>query len=176
MIFPWSPQELIYRDELETADLIVVLEGEYTKRLRYAYSLVETGYADRIYSPGYTPREHKAELIDSLRENSSFPITMDFDSGATSTFEEALRVREFAELHGIKSILLVTSNYHSYRSWWIFTRVLAGIKVVSAPLPPDSNWFSPIEVEKGSFAHEIYRSEQLKFAAYYFAYLWRRYR
>jgi len=174
-LFPWSPQALIFRDELEPADLIVVLEGEYEFRLQYAFFLAEDGYANRIYSPGYDRNEKKEELIKRLLEQSTAPIQMFFDTDASSTYEEALRVREFTEEHDIRSILLVTSNYHSLRSHWIFEKVLSGVKVISAPLPPEDNWFDPDEVEWGSFAHEIYRYEQLKVAAYYFAYGWRFY-
>jgi len=175
LIFPWTPPDLVRRDALEPADLIVVLEGEYGSRLRHAFSLVERGYADRIYSPGYDSNEEKERLVQSLLEQCSVPVRMYFDTEAPSTYEEALRTREFAKQHRIESILLVTSNYHSYRSRWVFSKVLGDVEIVSATMPPDDNWFSLEGVEPGTFAFRIYRKEQLKFAAYYLAFGWRLY-
>jgi len=117
----------------------------------------------------------KQQLIERLLERSSVPVQLHFGEGASSTYGEARRTRVFAKRHGVESVLLVTSNYHSYRSGWIFRRLLGGVEVISATPPPEDNWFDPEQVKPGSFAARIFRKEQLKFAAYYFAFGWRPY-
>ena len=49
----------------------------------------------------------------------------------TSTYDEAQEIKAFALQHGLRSILIVTSAYHSRRALWVFTRVFrdTGIQV-----------------------------------------------
>ena len=56
----------------------------------------------------------------------------------TGTHEEAELVRQFAGDHGFKSVLIVTSAYHSRRALWTFSRVFraSGIQFGLARVDP----------------------------------------
>jgi uncharacterized SAM-binding protein YcdF (DUF218 family) len=45
------------------------------------------------------------------------------EKSSVSTFENARNVKKIIELHGIKSIVLITSSYHMKRAGFIFSRV-----------------------------------------------------
>lgn len=44
----------------------------------------------------------------------------------TNTYDEAEVLREYAVTHGLRSLLVVTSAYHSRRALWTLNRVFAG--------------------------------------------------
>ena len=44
----------------------------------------------------------------------------------SSTHEEAVLLREFAAAHNLRSLLFVTSAYHSRRALWTLRRVFEG--------------------------------------------------
>ena len=95
--------------------------------------------------------------------------------GPASTYEEALKTREWVKKYNLKSLLLVTSSYHSYRAWWIFQKVLSGVEVYSVPVPFGQDWYAPDKVAAGNDYDEVFKEEQRKFAFYYFCYGWRIY-
>jgi uncharacterized SAM-binding protein YcdF (DUF218 family) len=66
-----------------------------------------------------------------------------------STHDEAMVVRRFSEGLNVRSIIVVTSPYHSRRALWTFRQVFAGTNVVidMNPVklevgPHASNWWS----------------------------------
>lgn len=174
IIYPWKSEQIVYTEELNNAELIVVLDGEYYVRVDYAFKLIEQGYSNMLYYPslGYKQtREHIEERLPDLEEKLSFYE----GEGADSTYEEALLTKGFIQEHSIDSILLVTSPYHSYRAHWIFTKVIPEANIISATVPFEDNWFNLEIIKESEVAKRIIRSEQLKFIAYYMLYGWRIY-
>ncbi len=78
---------------------------------------------------------------------------------AEDTREEAQVVSDFVASHGWKKILLVTSNYHTRRSEYIYQRTLppgTQLRVISAPdndYDPQSWWRTSEGVR--IFFHEL---------------------
>ena len=56
----------------------------------------------------------------------------------SSTHEEAVRLRAYAEARGYRSLLVVTSAYQSRRALWTFRRVFEGgpVRVGVEPVGP----------------------------------------
>lgn len=56
----------------------------------------------------------------------------------TGTFDEAEVIRDYAQQHGLRSILVVTSAYHSRRALWVFSKVFrdTGIRAGLIAVPP----------------------------------------
>ncbi len=128
---------LVVNDELEKSDIIVVLMGGGYDRILEAIDLYSAGYASRIimvqnYTNGYEALCSKG--IASLREpeiNKMIGIQAGVPSqaftvlpgNALSTQDEALVVKEYLKQNvEIKSIILVTSKYHSGRAKIIFNK------------------------------------------------------
>ncbi|HUU41469.1 MAG TPA: YdcF family protein [Desulfatiglandales bacterium] len=173
IIFPWTPHELVYAEEPEPADLIVVLDGE-SGRIDLAFELIARGYSSILFTPGIKQQKSRNKILQKLAQAS--PSVRFFEGrGVESTYEEALETRRFIAGQNIDSILLVTSPYHSYRAYWIFRKVLRGIRIVSTPEPLENSWFSPGAVKKENRHFEIFRKEQKKFFVYYLLYSWRLY-
>jgi len=56
----------------------------------------------------------------------------------TSTYDEAVALRDYLRAHRIKSVLVVTSAYHTRRALWTMRRVLAdsGVQIGIEPAEP----------------------------------------
>jgi len=143
---------LIKEAPLDKADVIVVLSGSATfkERTREAARLFFAGRARRILitndnEQGPWSSSDQRNLffyersLEQLRNagvpSESIEVLM---QPVTSTYDETEVVRNYAQQHGLHSILIVTSAYHSRRALWVFTRVFrdTGIQIGLDAVPP----------------------------------------
>jgi hypothetical protein len=83
----------VIQDELQPADVIDVLAGE-SDRLDYAVKLYHEGYAPRLFVTGCDCTKYREwASAGGVRPEEIFPNT----SRATTTYEEALELKEFLE-------------------------------------------------------------------------------
>ena len=137
--------KLIYKkDELKPADVIVVLAGDPSERVEYGVKLFKEGWArkDRIIMAGgpvvwkYSWASLMREHAESLGVQSKNILLED---RSRSTEEDAKFTKEILDKNGYKSIILVTSPYHSKRASIIFQRLLGkDFKIVNAPVEDSS--------------------------------------
>ncbi len=150
-ILAWTAaRELMVRRDLARADSIVVLAGSstYRERARKAAQLLQADRAGAIIlsddhqQGGWSNRRQRnpffVELsVEELRQY-GVPREQIFTVSPREwgTYYEALAVREFAVRQNLKSILIVTSAYHSRRALWTFQRVFSetGIQVGLDPV------------------------------------------
>lgn len=128
-------------DTSQTADAIVMLSGEAYYRTELAASLYLDNAAPIIlltetYGAKSTNRLDFARGL--LQELGVTPGSIKVATGnATSTYDEAREVLSYAETNPLKSVLIVTEPYHTFRAKLLFQKVLgeAGIKVrIARPL------------------------------------------
>lgn len=158
LILVWPPlawgsaRWLLIEARPERADALAVLGGSstYKERTEYAAQLFEEGFAPAVLltddglrggwsqeqqrNPFFVERAAAAlEAAGVPRENveTLAPQT-------SSTYEEALVLREYATARGLKSLLVVTSGYHARRALWTFERVFegSGVRVTVAAVEP----------------------------------------
>jgi uncharacterized SAM-binding protein YcdF (DUF218 family) len=133
------------KDELKPADVIVVLAGEEEERVEYAVKLFKEEWArkNRIIMTGgpvvgkHTYAGLMKEQAEELGVPGKFILLAD---RSRSTEEDAKYTGEILKKHGYKSIILVTSPYHSKRASIIFKKILRGVRIISAPT--DKSWLS----------------------------------
>ncbi len=162
---PW--QLLVVSDPLAPADAIVPLAGEQ-KRPVEAARLFAAGYAPRVAITNLpVSRRWRAEYrrqVTSLLARGGVPETeiVLVPGIAESTYEEAVNVRAFAEEKGWRSLIVVTSAWHTRRSRVIFRQVFAGsgITVLVHPVDPPSDWWGSED------ARHTVREEYLKLVAH----------
>jgi uncharacterized SAM-binding protein YcdF (DUF218 family) len=150
---------LIVNAELERADAIIVLSGSsaYVERTRLAAQLFREERAPEIILTndneyGDWSNEHRRNLffVERAREElqgagvpaESIEV---LPQAVSSTYEEAVLLRDYAAAHGLRSLLVVTSAYHSRRALLTLRRVFkesgieVGVKAVApgqqSPLP-----------------------------------------
>ena len=122
---------LIVTDPVEDAEIVVVLAGDGTgRRLMRAVELVREGRAPRILvdgPPGLYDR-YECDLAIEFAVNRGVPreILDRFPIGARSTLDESRVVDRELRRRGIRTALVVTSNFHTRRARSIFARYTSG--------------------------------------------------
>lgn len=142
LIAPFLPQFLIIEKPLEKADAIWVLGGSraYLERTKLAAELYKKGVAPKIFVVndgvfgGWNQEEKKnlpfyelsrRELVSNGVPNEAIEV---LSENVTGTDWEAKLCAKVVREKQIKSLLLVTSAYHSYRAFWTFERIFSGEK------------------------------------------------
>ena len=154
---------LIVKSELTSADAIVVLSGPatYIERADWAAKLYREGRAPVILlsneglMSGWSSADQRNlyfhELAARQLEQRGVPannIQVVSNIGA-GTYEESLRLREYASTHNLKRLMIVTSAYHSRRALWSLRRASQGTDIqlgIDGPppgwqTPPPSSWW-----------------------------------
>ena len=131
---------LIVRAPLEHADAIVVLSGSATlrERVQYAARLYAEKRGQKILlttdnQQGGWFRAEQRNLYFyeiAIRQLNRLGVPAEDIEVVTppvaSTWDEATVLRDYAKTHNLRSILIVTSSYHSRRALFTFRHLFAG--------------------------------------------------
>ncbi len=162
---PFLANYLIVEKPLESADAILVLSGSsvYKERTQKAAAVYKSGVANKILLTddgglaGWSQTEQRnppfvylaeQELIAQGVKAEDIEI---LDGEGLGTIWEAWNLQKKVEKDKLKSVLIVTSAYHTKRALWTFEEVLGknvNIGIVASPTgeqtpPPEIWWLSP---------------------------------
>jgi uncharacterized SAM-binding protein YcdF (DUF218 family) len=148
---PFLAERLIVEKTLERADAILVLGGSATfgERTQKAAGLYRKGISTKILltddggQAGWSRAEQRNPKFVELARKSLIEQGVPADAieiiepPVAGTIDEARAFAETSKTENLKSVLLVTSAYHTRRARWTFARVLAEnnveIGIESAP-------------------------------------------
>ena len=146
--------------EVDRADAVVVLGGSaaYRERARHAAELYRQGRAPKIILTddgergGWSREERRNPFFveraaRELRDAGVPAERIEIVPGVVaSTHEEALRLRDFAAARGLRSLLVVTSPYHSRRALWTLRRAFegSGVEVSVSPCAGGAGEAAPL--------------------------------
>jgi len=154
----WSAAKfLIVNAPLAHADAIAVMSGSavFKERTRRAAQLYNEGRTPRIIltndnqQGGWVSEEQRnipyhEQAERALRQlgvpSEAIEILPEHVSG---TYSEALLLRQYAEAQHLRSILIVTSAYHSRRTLWTLREVCAGSGITIGLEAAPPGWQSP---------------------------------
>jgi uncharacterized SAM-binding protein YcdF (DUF218 family) len=130
---------LIYSEPTQTADLIVVLAGNfYGSRVLKSAELVSHGYAPKVLISG-TPYQGRPEgelaITFLAKQGYRTDYFESFGHHARSTIEEAIALRPELVRRGVKRVILITSSYHSRRASVVMRLICSDIHFFSVPAP-----------------------------------------
>ncbi|HXQ72262.1 MAG TPA: YdcF family protein [Pyrinomonadaceae bacterium] len=140
---------LIIEAPLARADAIVVLGGSanYQERAREAARLLREGRApiilltnDNLRGPWSSVEQRNPFFYErSFDEIENAGVPADkidvLMQPVSHTHEEAELVRQYALDRGFRSVLVVTSAYHSRRALWTFSRVFRDTDIIVGLIP-----------------------------------------
>jgi uncharacterized SAM-binding protein YcdF (DUF218 family) len=135
-------------DGVGKADAIVVLSDDnyYADRAAHAAELYHARWAPRIVASGRMLRRHAgiAELMQRDLTERGVPAdaVVGLPHTADSTREEAQVVQQLVAERGWHRILVVTSNYHTRRTRYIYRRVFPAAMEVRVVPARDSRYDS----------------------------------
>jgi uncharacterized SAM-binding protein YcdF (DUF218 family) len=158
----WLPAiaaPLVHDEGPGHADMIVVLGGDATgRRIMRAVDLIRQGYAPVALVSGtdgyYGGYESDLEIAYALKQGARPEWFIPFHCAVQSTKAEAQATVPELRRRGVKSILLVTSDYHTGRAGRVFRKAAqgAGISVRTTAAPDrffrTSSWWRNREAEK----------------------------
>lgn len=191
-VFAWSllawgaAQALIVHAGLAHADVIVVLSGSsaYLERTKRAAELFHEGRAPLVVLTNDNTRggwssalQRNPYFVERAAEElrkagvpaEKIKIVPSFTS---STRDEAMILREYVLAQGLRSVLVVTSAYHSRRALWSLrksfanTGAIVGLEpaAMGASTPSTAFWWLRIE------GWRVVGGEYLKILYYWFKY------
>lgn len=153
---------LIVSVPLDRADAIVVLSGSSTiiERAQHAAKLYSEKRAPKIIltnddrKGGWVSAEQRNPFfyeiaLNELRQSGVPQQNIEIlEPAVHSTWDEAILVRQYSKTHNLRSILIVTSSYHSRRALWTFRTLIGkGTQVGLDPVPtgiqtpPPATWW-----------------------------------
>lgn len=176
----WLPlfaEWLVVRDPVTIADAIFILSGNVVWRAPLAARLYREGRAPRVLVTGgyYSDyflvltgeRLTDAEVVARVLASLGVPrAAMTLVKGGTSTYEEALILRRLVDDLGLRSVIVVTSNFHSRRARWVFRKVLAGRGVAISFVEADHAVFTSRDWWRHEEGLITVSNEYIKFAYY----------
>lgn len=161
----FAADELIVEDPLEKSDAIIVLSDDnfYADRVTRAAEVYRQGLAPLVVASGVRLRPYAgiSELMthDLVERGVPKEHILAFPQDADDTREEALALKTLVAQKNWKSVIVVTSNYHTRRARFIFRTIFPSevrIEMASArdaDFDP-ANWYEHRRARK-RFAHEV---------------------
>jgi uncharacterized SAM-binding protein YcdF (DUF218 family) len=139
-------------DGLEHADAIIILSDDnyFASRASRAAEIFHGGWAPKIVASGRMLRPYAgiAELMERDLTDRGVPhdAVIRLTHTADNTLEEARALLSLVTSHGWHRILVVTSNHHTRRARYIFSRVFPSsiqVRLIPAadPAYDPANWW-----------------------------------
>jgi len=172
---------LIVSTPMHQADVIVVLSGSavYRERTQRAAEYYRQGLASRILLTNdnmrgewSSPKQRNPFFYERARDNLlvlGVPAehVEVLPQPVTNTYEEARALKEYALAHQLRSLLVVTSAYHSRRVLWTLSQVFAdtGIEIgvqsveIGEQTPPPLTWWLHVrgwQMVVGEYVKNVY--------------------
>ena len=158
-------ESLVVEDLLEKSDAIIILSDDnfYGDRATRAAELFRQNLAPVVVASGVRlrPNASIAELMthDLIERGVPKENILPFPQDADNTREEAESLRKLSQSKSWKSMIVVTSNYHTRRAKYIFKKIFpetVAIRIASArdgDFDP-AHWYEHRKSIK-RFTHEI---------------------
>jgi uncharacterized SAM-binding protein YcdF (DUF218 family) len=135
----WMFVAHIERDEPEpraTADAIVVLTGG-SDRIPDAVQLLAEGRGKRLLITGVDRQASPRAVARLMPDHGDlFGCCVDLDYGASNTIGNAIETRRWVRAHAIRSLIVVTSNYHMPRALIELRRAMPDVRFIPRPVVP----------------------------------------
>jgi len=146
---PWLGHALVHDDGPAKADIAVTLAGDgYGHRIEKGAQLVKDGYVPAVLVSGPPLYGvHECDLAIAMMQRKGYPGEwfIAFPDDTHSTAEEARVLLLDLQRRGVKSFLLITSNYHSGRARRIFLEAerKVGVGLPFRMVAADDEFFKP---------------------------------
>lgn len=136
------------------ADAIIVLTGG-KNRIKEGAKMLSNNMADKMFISGVSQNVSTDNVLKKNDIPPEISGKIELGKAAHTTVENAMETREWIVENRVKSIYLVTSNYHTPRSLAEFEQYNPDIKIFSIPVYSDNvarKWWSKLETFKLIFS------------------------
>ena len=163
------------------ADAIVVLSGTFETRIPRAADLCRQGYGPRILITQERPFNVLSEqvhcsnsqktqaLLELLQVQCDLIRVPSLKGGATSTFDEAYDLRDWAQMHNYRRIIIVSDNFHTRRALYAFKKIFKGTDIAVEAAGAPNDCFSEDDWWESDMGISCYILEGIKYLVYCFS-------
>jgi uncharacterized SAM-binding protein YcdF (DUF218 family) len=138
----------------EKADVILVPSGDDAPRLARAAELYSKGYAPKILLTGFGKPD---PVVESFQKNHKIPSSaLVIEPDATNTYTNATRSAPLLRKSGARTVILVTSWWHSRRALHTFRHVMPDVRFISVPVPRNASPVGRREVNSECWKLALY--------------------
>ncbi len=120
---------MVVTAEPAKADAIVVLGGGDVSRLRQGARLYDQGFANRLILVDTSQKDWAHMMGEQCNDCALDQKQITIIEGSTSTQTDAELTLDYCQKNGLKSLLVVTSPYHSRRARIVFADVYGPIGI-----------------------------------------------
>ena len=139
---PWIGEYLVVADPLQKADALALLAGDENERISAGALLFQQGYAGwfiltdmRLEIPDsqgiYSANVKQKAMAQGVPEERILIIP----GSVSTTYEEVARLKEFTVSQGFRSLIVVTSPFHTRRARWLLQEAFRGSGVTLTVQP-----------------------------------------
>lgn len=125
------------QDPAQPTDAIIVLTGG-PQRVNKGLDLLSTGQAKKLFITGVNGHVSLQEIMSLWKrpiiDEDSNDCCIILDHKARNTIQNARETSAWAEKEHIKTLRLVTSDYHMPRAWLEFHESMPGIRIMRWPV------------------------------------------
>ena len=148
---------LVREDGRSRADAVLVLGGDgFGRRILAGAELVKQGYAPKVYVSGpagmYGKHECDLAIPFAVARGYQESYFVHSENNARSTREEAEAASQQLRRDGVKTVLLVTSDYHTRRAGRTFRKAAPDLTFKVAATPDEyfraDGWWRQREAQK----------------------------
>ena len=126
-------------DDIPTADGIVVFTGTASARISVGLDMLARGKGQRLLISGvYADQNFDTILAMAPPGLDNVACCLDLDYIAKDTRENAHETALWAEIHGYKSLIIVTSAHHVPRAFLEMRRAMPAIRLSAYPVVPEN--------------------------------------
>lgn len=163
---------MVSNDRLKKSEAIIILEGDGLNRVAEGARLYKDGWAPLVViSGGIDKPPHSLPAKQMLPALLSFGVperAIFLEERSMNTREQAVEIMKLVKERKWRSIILVASHYHQYRSYLTFLKAMneAGLKI-SIIVAPERNlsWFAD-EQDAGGRRVDVLETEFEKIETY----------
>lgn len=167
---------LVVNEQLKTSDVIIVLGGEAKgERTERAVQLYKAGQSSRLLFSDGTSLSWRTQAVDemtALAKQLGVPDDAIYtEESSRSTYENALYTKEILKKNRWKSAIVVTTDWHTRRSQFIFDKIYrdSGIRLTYAGAK-DPNFDDLQGWWQDGEKQQVVLSEWAKFFVYWLKY------
>ena len=156
---PWMGEFLVVADPLQKVDALAILSGDENERIASGAQLYKQGYApwfiltdmrlELPHSEGVYSAEVKRKAVAQGVPSGRILIT---PGQVTTTEDEVVNLKEFTLARGFRSLIVVTSPYHTRRARLLLREAFRGSGVTLIVRPAlaynyraEAWWQSPVD-------------------------------
>lgn len=139
-----------YQPKQKTDALVVLTGGD--GRIEEGFRLWKDGLSANIFISGVHPDVSRDTILSKWTHSDTLPkCCLEIDNKATTTMENAIETEKWVQAQGVRSIRLITADFHMNRALIELKQTIPNVKILPHPVSS-----SEAQIERSWFWYMIF--------------------